>query len=89
MSEINDKNNSSQKIDTNLLLEDKLINEDINDNNPSETIPKQNIINKEISMPLINRDEYLGKLELSISDYKKDIEQLKFKNNELNNKLIE
>ena len=89
MSEINDKNTSSQKIDTNTLLENKLINEETNNNNPSESISKQIIINKEISMPLINKDDYLEKLELTISDYKKDLAQLKMKNNELNDKLIE
>ena len=42
---------------------------------------------KEINIE--NRDEYIDKLELEIADYKKDIESLKAKNAELNDKIIE
>ena len=81
MASNDDKINISSKVEINPLLEDKLVKDDMSKTqlNPYS---KNIIIKKE--MPIINQEEYIEKLELEISDYKSDIEQLKLKNSELN-----
>ena len=72
---------------------EKEINNDNSISSKNEPYTKKIISKKEInnSKPLIkkDKDEYIEKLQLEISDYKNDIELLKAKNLELNNKLIE
>lgn len=71
-------------------LENKKEKENIDDY-LSEPYNKKIIIKKEITTkkPSLKKDEYAEKLEFEIADYKNEIQLLKSKNIELNNKLIE
>ena len=83
-------NSTSHKEEIISKLEPNKEKENINDN-LSEPYNKKIIIKKETNSnkPSLKKDEYIEKLEFEISDYKNEIQELKSKNIELNNKLIE